>query len=186
MTTLSCAGRRVMLGRVSVALASAAILAGSVGLAGVEPSALRQTAPAAQLPGTMVTVEGCVTKDDSPVTSSAAAQFVLIDRTTVAAPAPSSSPGATAAGNPPRLRALYVLKAEAASIDLTQHVGRRVRVTGATTGPMTTAPLGGRSPEATPNPAPTGPPGSTGTPFDTANPPTLAVTALVRLEGACR
>ena len=186
MKAPSGAGRRVIIGRVAAALASAAISAWSVGLAGVEPSALPQTTPAAQLPGTMVTVEGCVTKDDSPATSSAAAQYVLIDRTTVAAPAAGTSPGATAAGNQPRLRTLYVLKAETASINLMQHVGQRVRVTGATTGPMTTAPLAGRSPEATPNPAPTGPPGSTGTVFDTANPPTLAVTALVRLEGACR
>ena len=179
------AGARSWAG-LSIAVALAAIAAGSVRLAGVEPSALTQTAPGGQLPGTLVTVEGCVSKDDSPATSSAAAQFVLIDRTAVAAPAATASPGATAAGNQPRLRTLYVLKTESASINLSQHVGRRVRVTGATTGPMTTAPLGGRSPEATPNPAPTGPPGSTGTVFDTANPPTLAVTSLVRLDGACR
>ncbi len=93
------------------------MLAGSVGLAGVEPSALRQTAPGGQAHGAMVTVEGCVSKDDSPATSSAAAQFVLIDRTVIAAPA-TTSPGATAAGTQPRLRTLYVLKAETASINL--------------------------------------------------------------------
>jgi hypothetical protein len=148
-----------------------------------------QTTPSAPQSGVMVSVEGCVTKDDRPSASSAAAQFVLTDNTAaarVAAAAPSTSSGATAAGAPQLARKMYVLRAETGTIDLAQHVGRQVRVTGATTGPLTTAPLAGRSPEATPNPAPTAPPGSTGTVFDTANLPTLAVTSLMRLDGACR
>ena len=81
---------------------------------------------------------------------------------------------------------MYVLRAQGNSVTLANFVNMRVRATGATTAPMTSSPLAGRSPEATPNPAPTGPPGSTGTPFDTANLPTLAVTALVAIEGSCR
>ena len=151
------------------------------------------TAAAAQSPapqpGAMVTVEGCVTREPAGRTSSAPAQYVLTDQQAPATPAATSttgtSSGATAAGSPASARKMYVLRAESASVNLANHVNQRVRATGATTGPMTTAPLAGRSPEATPNPAPTGPPGSTGTLFDTANLPTLAVTALVALNGRC-
>ena len=69
---------------------------------------------------------------------------------------------------------------------LDKHVNHIVRVTGATTAPMTTSPLAGRSPEATPNPAATAPPGSTGTVFDTANLPTLTVTTLSMVAQSCR
>lgn len=147
--------------------------------------------PAASQPGAMVTVEWCVSREPSGRTSSAPAQYVLTDdKTPAPAAAPSAtgstSSGATAAGTPTPQRMMYVLRAQGSTVNLDAHVNTRVRVTGATTAPMTTAPLAGRSPEATPNPAPTGPPGSTGTAFDTANLPTLAVTALVAIEGACR
>jgi hypothetical protein len=146
-------------------------------------------APAAPQPGAMVTVEGCVTRE-SATQSSAPAQYVLTDdsRPVPAPPgrAPATSSGATSSGPPQPKRPMYVLRTQADKIDLAAHLNQRVRVTGATTAPMTTAPLAGRSPEATPNPAPTGPPGSTGTPFDTANLPTLAVTTLVKLDGTCR
>jgi hypothetical protein len=148
--------------------------------------------PAPPQPGAMVTVEGCVSREEpSGRTSSAPAQYVLTDETTpapAAAPSPAgrTSSGATAAGTPKPLRTMYALRAQGSSVDLAAHLNKRVRVTGATTAPMTTAPLAGRSPEATPNPAPTGPPGSTGTPFDTANLPTLAVAALVAIDGTCR
>jgi hypothetical protein len=146
--------------------------------------------PAPPQPGAMVTVEGCLTREPAGRTSSAPAQYVLTDQQAPATPAATStsgstSSGATAAGTPAPARKMYVLRAESTSVNLANHVNQRVRATGATTGPMTTAPLAGRSPEATPNPAPTGPPGSTGTPFDTANVPTLAVTALVALNGRC-
>lgn len=139
--------------------------------------------PAPQ-PGAMVTVEGCVTREPARA-SSAAAQYVLTDDTRPAPAAADRSSGATAAGAHVPARTMYVLRAQGSSVNLAAHVNQRVRVTGATTAPMTTAPLAGRSPEATPNPAPTGPPGSTGTPFDTANLPTLAVTALVAIDGRC-
>jgi hypothetical protein len=152
------------------------------------------TAAAAQSPapqpGAMVTVEGCVTREPAGRTSSAAAQYVLTDQKapapTAVTPTAGASSGATAAGPSVPARKMYVLRAEGTSVNLANHVNQRVRATGATTGPMTTAPLAGRSPEATPNPAPTGPPGSTGTVFDTANLPTLAVTALVALDGRCQ
>jgi hypothetical protein len=165
----------------------ALILAATVGVA----TAAAQS-PGSPQPGAMVTVEGCVSREDaSGRVSSAPAQYVLTDDKTPAPPASpsaagSASSGATAAGTPKPQRAMYVLRVQGTTVNLDAHLNKRVRVTGATTAPMTTAPLAGRSPEATPNPAPTGPPGSTGTPFDTANLPTLAVTALVSLDGACR
>ncbi|MGE0363538.1 MAG: hypothetical protein AB7H93_22860 [Vicinamibacterales bacterium] len=139
----------------------------------------------------MVTVEGCVTRDDR-AGSAVRALYVLTDRRPAPGPATAGSPaaptssGATAAGNGVPRRRLYVLRAATESIDLRRHVGRMVRATGATTAPLTTAPLAGRSPEATPVPAAIAPAGATGSPDDTANPPTLAVTALVGLDGECR
>jgi hypothetical protein len=157
----------------------------------VTTAVFAQTPAPASQPGAMVTVEGCVSREPSGRTSSAPAQYVLTDdKTPAPAAAPSvpgaTSSGATAAGTPKPQRMMYVLRTQGSSVNLDAHLNKRVRVTGATTAPMTTAPLAGRSPEATPNPAPTGPPGSTGTAFDTANLPTLAVTALVAIDGACR
>jgi hypothetical protein len=145
--------------------------------------------PAAPQPGAMVTVEGCVTRE-SATRSSAPGQFVLTDQAPPSTPpgrTPETSSGAITSGTTTvPARKMYVLRTQAESVDLVAHVNQRVRVTGATTAPQTTSPLAGRSPEATPNPSPTAPPGSTGTPFDTANLPTLAVTAIVKLDGACR
>jgi hypothetical protein len=146
-------------------------------------------APAAPQPGAMVTVEGCITRE-SATRSSAPAQFVLTDHSkpTPVPPGrtPETSSGATSSGNPAPMRPMYVLRTQGEKVDLAAHLNQRVRVTGATTAPMTTAPLAGRSPEATPNPTPSAPPGSTGTMFDTANLPTLAVTAVVKIDGTCR
>lgn len=164
----------------------------AVGIAGLGfTTAAFAQAPAAPQPGAMVTVEGCVSREAADRTSSAPAQYVLTDdKTPAPAAAPSAggstSSGATAAGTPKPQRMMYVLRAQGSTVNLDAHLNTRVRVTGATTAPMTTAPLAGRSPEATPNPAPTGPPGSTGTAFDTANLPTLAVTTLVAVGGTCR
>ena len=158
----------------------------SLAAASTQPPA--PTQPTAPQPGAMVTVDGCLTREPGPKSSTAAFTYVLTDRT---APAPaagasSASSGATAAGTPPPVRKMYVLRPHSDAIALDKHVNHTVRVTGATTAPMTTAPLAGRSPEATPNPAPTGPPGSTGTPFDTANLPTLTVTTLAMVADSCR
>lgn len=150
-------------------------------------AAAAQSPPPPQ-PGAMVTVEGCLTREPAGRTSSAPAQYVLTDHTPATPPAAASastSSGATAAGTPVPARKMYVLRAQGTSVNLANHVNQRVRATGATTAPMTTSPLAGRSSEATPNPGATGPPGSTGTPFDTANLPTLAVTTLVSLGGRC-
>ncbi|MGD9902046.1 MAG: hypothetical protein AB7U83_01150 [Vicinamibacterales bacterium] len=162
------------------------VVVAAVCAASVAAAASAQVPKPAQ-PGTMVTVEGCVTKDDRPMVSSAASQYVLVDHrpASAAVAAAGASSGATAAGQVPPARPTYALRAHDASIDLDRYIGRAVRATGATTAPQTTAPLAGRSPEATPHPAPTGPPGSTGTIFDTANLPTLAVTAIVATERRC-
>ena len=164
-------------------------IATALALAWALPAAAQVPAPAAPQPGAMVTVEGCMTRE-SATTSSAPGQFILTDQARPAPPppgrAPDTSSGATSSGTPVPTRKMYVLRTQADSVDLAAHLNQYVRVTGATTAPKTTAPLAGRSPEATPNPAPTGPPGSTGTPFDTANLPTLAVTAIVKLDGVCR
>ena len=146
------------------------------------------TQPAAPQPGAMVTVEGCLTKEPGPKSSTAAFTYVL-DRPDGAGARgrrAAASSGATAAGTPPPARKMYVLRPHSDAITLDKHLNHTVRVTGATTAPMTTAPLAGRSPEATPNPAPTGPPGSTGTPFDTSNLPTLTVTTLAMVADSCR
>jgi hypothetical protein len=164
-------------------------IAAAIALALTSSAQAQVPAPSAPQPGAMVTVEGCITRE-SATRSSAPGQFVLTDQARPApppaGPAPDTSSGATSSGNAVPLRKMYVLRTQAESVDLAAHLNQHVRVTGATTGPQTTAPLAGRSPEATPNPAPTGPPGSTGTAFDTANLPTLAVTAIVKLDGACR
>ena len=158
----------------------------SVAAAATQTPAPKQ--PAAPQPGAMVTVEGCLTREPGPTSSTAAFTYVLTDRTAPppAAGAPSATSGATAAGTPPPARKMYVLRPHSDAVTLDKHLNHTVRVTGATTAPMTTAPLAGRSPEATPNPAPTGPPGSTGTPFDTSNLPTLTVTTLAMVANSCR
>lgn len=154
------------------------------------PPAAAGQSPAAS-PGATVTVEGCVTRDDRPG-SAVRALYVLTDRRPAPPPATtgsaeaSTSSGATAAGNVVPRRRLYVLRAATESIELSRHVGRMVRATGATTARLTTAPLAGRSPEATPVPAATAPAGATGSADDTAHLPTLAVTTLTGIDGTCR
>ncbi len=165
-------------------------------------TAAAQTAPAqpaskpAMPGGAMVTVVGCVTRQsDTPQTGAntrgqaAAPQYVLTDQ----APAtpPSSVPDGTASsgatptgGQTPRT--MYVLMAHDDKVDLSKHVNHTVRVTGASTAPMTTAPLAGRSPEAAPVGGATAPAGATGTAFDTSNLPTLAVTTLAMVSASCK
>ena len=147
-------------------------------------------APTAPQQGTMVTVEGCLTREPGPKESTAALAYVLTDRTSLEAAAGSApgtaTSGATSAGQPPPARKMYVLRPHNEAIDLTKHVNHLVRVTGATTAPKTTAPVAGRSPYATPDSAPASPPGSTGTVFDTANLPTLTVTTLAMVATSCR
>ncbi len=72
-------------------------------------------------------------------------------------------------------RKMYVLRTEGTATDLAAHVNHAVRVTGATTAPMTTAPLAGA----------TAPPGATGTRFDNANLPTLVVTTIAMVSATC-
>jgi hypothetical protein len=169
-------------------------------VAGVAMTVVAQTpatqAPAAPaLPGAMVTVVGCLTAGNAagaPATASrgTAPQYVLTDQ---APPAQASGPpeatpsrGATSAGAQKPARRMYVLRSEGDTTDLSKHVNHAVRVTGATTAPMTTAPLAGRSPEATPVTGAAAPPGATGTPFDTTNLPTLVVTNLVMVSATCQ
>ncbi len=81
---------------------------------------------------------------------------------------------------------MYVLVPHDDTIDLSKHVNHTVRVTGASTAPMTTAPLAGRSAEASPVGGATAPAGATGTAFDTSNLPSLAVTTLAMVSANCR
>ncbi len=153
-------------------------------------------APPSQ-PGAMVTVVGCLTRQNlAPQpgtaprgTAGTPAPFVLTDQAppvvATGSAAGSASSGATASGGQTPGRKMYVLRTESATMDLTEHLNHTVRVTGATTGPLTTAPLAGRSPEATPVAGATAPPGATGTRFDTANLPTLVVTTVTMVSSTC-
>lgn len=152
-------------------------------------------------PGAMVTVVGCLTRQNvapQPGTTprgtpDTPAPFVLTDRTppAVAPGTPagtktgSASSGATASGGQVPGRKMYVLRTEGTETDLSAHLNHTVRVTGATTAPMTTAPLAGRSTEATPVAGATAPVGATGTGFDTANLPTLVVTTIAMVSATC-
>ena len=149
------------------------------------------------LPSALITVVGCLTRQNvapQPGTAPGGtpaipAPFVLTDQAPPAVAtgtaAGSASSGATASGGQTPGRKMYVLRTEGAAMDLTAHLNHTVRVTGATTAPMTTAPLAGRSPEATPVSGATAPPGATGTRFDTANLPTLVVTTLTMVSATC-
>jgi hypothetical protein len=86
---------------------------------------------------------------------------------------------------------VYVLRvADGATLDFGSAVNRKVRVVGTSTAPATTAPLAGRSPEATPYQAPVATPSdtarATGTPFDTVNLPTLVAKSMTVEGGACK
>ena len=159
--------------------------------------------PAPQAPvtppvaGATVTVVGCLTRQNvapQPGTTprgtpDTPAPFVLTDRTPPAVapgtPPGTASSGATASGGQMPGRKMYVLRTEGTATDLAAHLNHTVRVTGATTASMTTAPLAGRSPEATPVAGATAPPGATGTRFDTANLPTLVVTTIAMVSATC-
>ena len=136
----------------------------------------------------MVTVDGCLTKEPGPNVVHGGVHL-RVDRPDGAGPRGRGAVGVERrdrAGTPPPKRKMYVLRPDSDAMALDKHVNHIVRVTGATTAPMTTSPLAGRSPEATPNPAATAPPGSTGTVFDTANLPTLTVTTLAMVAQSCR
>lgn len=154
-------------------------------------------APPAPVPGAMVTVVGCLTRQNvapQPGTApggtpASPAPFVLTDQAPPAVATGtatgSASSGATASGGQTPGRKMYVLRTDGATLDLAPHLNHTVRVTGATTAPMTTAPLAGRSPEATPVPGVIAPVGATGSRFDTANLPTLVVTTLAMVSATC-
>lgn len=165
-----------------------------LGLAAPAP----QTPSAPALPGAMVTVVGCLTRENvAPQpgtaprgTSVEPAPYLLTDQ---APPPPatgtasgSTSSGATASGGQKPGPRRYVLRTEGTTVDLAPHLNHAVRVTGTSTAPMTTAPLAGRSPEATPISGATAPAGATGTLFDTTNLPTLVVTAVTMVSTTCK
>lgn len=147
-------------------------------------------------PPPTVTVEGCVTRESASTPAaavarepSAAMQFVLTEYT---APAPlvpdgSASSGATPMGGQKPGLKMYVLVArDGDPQDFATHLNHMVRVTGTSTTKVTTAPLAGRSPEASPVTGTTAPVGATGTPFDTTNVPTLTVSTLTMVASTCR
>lgn len=178
---------------------TATFVAGSV-LPGLAQTPQAQTPAKPAVPGAMVTVVGCVTRQSAtPQTAAgasgaaAAPQYVLTDTSAPATPPGSradgavpTSGGATMDGGQGPRRKMYVLVPHDAAMDLATHVNHTVRVTGASTAPQTTAPLAGRSPNAVPVPGDTAPPGATGSAFDTSNLPTLAVTSLAMVASTCK
>jgi hypothetical protein len=136
-----------------------------------------------------ITIEGCLTRQARAGEAAAAAdQFVVaLAPRTADAPATGSG-GAVPAPAVPKMYALRT--ADDAPVTLASFVNQRVKVEGTTTAAATTAPLAGRSPEATPYQAPvaTGSAGSgpTGTPFDRANLPTIVVKTVTSLAPSCR
>jgi hypothetical protein len=155
----------------------------------VPMSVAAQPAPAAA-GVTAITVEGCLTRDASG-TSSAAEQYVLtLQPAGTARPAPAAAPTPGGMVPAPALPAMYVLRTtDEHPVTLPPLVNHRVRVEGTSTAQATTAPLAGRSAEATPYAAPvaTGSAGSgaTGTPFDRANLPTLVVRTITSVAATC-
>lgn len=139
------------------------------------------------------TIEGCLTRPDGASSSATAGQFVLIEgspseRTT---PSPAGRQPTSGAVPAPPQAVMYVLRSDDDDrVRFPPFVGHRIRATGTTTAPSTTAPLAGRSPEATPYQAPVATPsatsGATGTPFDTANLPTLVVRSITSLAETCK
>ena len=161
--------------------------------------AAAQTA-AADVPGAArLTVEGCLTREGGAERSSAAEQFVLTVQTppSEATRATTGSAGSASSGAkapaPPHAR-MYVLRsAPEAPRSFNTMIGHHVRVTGTTTAAATTAPLAGRSPEATPYDSPVATPSAgasaptpTGTAFDTANLPTLVVHGITSVASSCK
>ena len=164
------------------------------------PALVSAQTAAADAPGAArLTVEGCLTREGGAERSSAAEQFVL----TVKAPPSEATRATTGAGDaasngakapaPPHAR-MYVLRsAPEAPRSFNTMIDHHVRVTGTTTAAATTAPLAGRSPEATPYEAPVATPSAgasaptpTGTAFDTANLPTLVVHGITSVASSCK
>jgi hypothetical protein len=172
-------------------LATPAVALSMLTLALVAPVATQTPAPAAPGAGaSKVSVEGCLTKEGGAATSLAADLYVLV----VPTAAPTRGDTAPSAGGTipaPALPKMYVLRsAPEAKIPFASFVNHRVKVEGTSTDGATSAPLAGRSPEATPYQAPvaTGSAGSgaTGTPFDRANLPTLVARTVTSLAATCR
>lgn len=180
-----------------------------LGLAIAAPAARAQQpqpASADQKGSQSITVEGCLTKQGNAQRSSAAEQFVLTlnapatsgppaapgSTTSPAqtAPAPTSPPSGGAVPAPPQKKMYALRSAPEAPRSLNTMVNHHVRITGTTTDGATTAPLAGRSPEATPYQAPVSAPGqtsgATGTPFDATNLPTLVVHSITSVASKCR
>jgi hypothetical protein len=134
-----------------------------------------------------IAVEGCLTKQGPQGTSTAAEQFVLVlaapDRTTGAPTTGGSAPA------PPAPKMYALRSGDTTPIAFASFVNQRVKVEGTTTAAATSAPLAGRSPEATPYPAPvasgSAPSEPTGTPFDRANLPTIVVRTLNAVAKTC-
>ncbi|MCC6988057.1 MAG: hypothetical protein IT181_03610 [Acidobacteria bacterium] len=154
----------------------------------VATASAQAAAPADPKAGsTRVSVEGCLTKERGAGTTSVAELYVLV------VPTPHAAPAAPTGGMvpAPALPKMYVLRTTTQPpVPLDGFVNHRVKVEGASTDGATSAPLAGRSPEATPYQAPvaTGSAGSgaTGTPFDRTNLPTLVVTSITSLAATCR
>lgn len=163
--------------------------------AAASPALASAQVAAADPPGaTKITLEGCLTKEGGSDHSTAAGQFVL---TVAPAPAAAPSEGARSAGakapEPAHPRMFVLRSAPEAPRSFNTMVNHHVRVTGTSTAMATTAPLAGRSPEATPYEAPvaTPTPGAstsspTGTAFDTANLPTLVVHGITSVASSCK
>jgi hypothetical protein len=143
-------------------------------------------------PGTStLTVEGCLARQAA--VAGAAAQpdrYLLTLDQPAAATNAEKQPRSGATPAPPH-RTIYVLRvADGVTLDLAAAANRKVRITGTSTAPSTSAPLAGRSPEATPYQAPVATPSdtsrATGTPFDTANLPTLVVQSMAVQPTTCQ
>lgn len=140
---------------------------------------------------TKLTVEGCLTKQGGSDRSTAAEQFVLTVTAPAARDVAATSPPSGGAVPAPPQKTMYVLRsAPEAPRSFNTMIDNHVRITGMTTAPSTTAPLAGRSPEATPYQAPVSAPGqtsgATGTPFDATNLPTLVVHSITPVASKCR
>ena len=137
--------------------------------------------PGAPLPGTTVTVEGCVTRESAlPQTAadarepSAALQYVLTELTPPAPyvrdGSPSAAPtGATPSDSQQSARKIYVLTSKGPELDFAPHLNHTVRVTGTSGNAAASAPAaaGAASPAA-------------------RKVPTLAVTKVEMVSSTCR
>lgn len=137
--------------------------------------------PAPPLPGTTVTVEGCVTRESAlPQTAadarepSAALQYVLTELTPPAPYVRDGSPAAAPTGATPSdtqqsARKIYVLTAAGTDLDFAPHLNHTVRVTGTSGTSAASAPAkaGAASPAV-------------------RNVPTLAVTTVEMVSSTCR